>query len=327
MEADPRVVVLGEDILDPYGGAFKVTRGLSTQFPDRVMTTPISEAGLAGVVNGMALRGLRPILEIMFGDFLTLCTDQIVNGAAKFSWMYNDQVQVPIVIRTPMGGRRGYGPTHSQTLETLFMGVTGLTIIAPSNYHNPGALLEVAVLTNGGPVLFIENKSLYPEILATPGPDGRVGDMYVRVRDEPGGFPTVSLTAVPDETADLTLSAYGGMAPLAAEAAMNVFLQEEIKVEVIIPSGIKPHPVNVILESVLATGRLVIAEEGVRTAGWGAEIASQVSEAAFRELNAPVARVGARELPIPSARPLEDVVLPQVSDIEEAIFRTVGWTS
>ena len=128
--ADERVIILGEDVLDPYGGAFKVTRGLSTTYPERVLTTPISEAGIVGVAAGMALRGLRPVVEIMFGDFITLAADQLINHAAKFRWMYNDQVRVPMVIRTPMGGRRGYGPTHSQTLEKLFLGVPGLILEA-----------------------------------------------------------------------------------------------------------------------------------------------------------------------------------------------------
>ena len=132
MTADERVILMGEDILDPYGGAFKVTRGLSSAFPDRVLAAPISEAGMVGAAAGMALRGLRPGVEIMFGDFLTLAADQLINHIAKFRWMYNDQVRVPLVVRTPMGGRRGYGPTHSQTLEKLFLGIPGLTVLAPS---------------------------------------------------------------------------------------------------------------------------------------------------------------------------------------------------
>src|SRR3989338_935053 len=180
MKQDERVFVLGEDILDPYGGAFKITKGLSTGFPDRVLTTPISEAGITGFAIGMAMRGFRPILEIMFGDFITLCADQIVNGAAKFSLMYNGQVTVPLVIRTPMGGRKGYGPTHSQTLETLFLNVPGLTIIAPSHFHNPGDLLQKAVLNEENLVLFIENKLLYPLQLLQADKEGRVDDFFVK---------------------------------------------------------------------------------------------------------------------------------------------------
>ena len=140
MARDTRVYLLGEDILAPYGGAFKVTRDLSDLYPDRVLTTPISEAGIVGLASGMALRGLRPVVEIMFGDFTTLIADQLINHAAKFRWMYNDQVRVPLVVRTPMGGRRGYGPTHSQTLEKHFLGVpVDLHLVPP-----PGHLASFA---------------------------------------------------------------------------------------------------------------------------------------------------------------------------------------
>ena len=137
---DERVYLLGEDLLSPYGGAFKVARGLSDEFPGRVLTTPISEAGFTGLAVGMALGGLRPVVEIMFGDFITLAADQLINHAAKFAWMYNGNegepgrllAGAPLVLRTPMGGRRGYGPTHSQTLEKHFLGVPGLRVLAPS---------------------------------------------------------------------------------------------------------------------------------------------------------------------------------------------------
>ena len=161
MARDERVYLLGEDILSPYGGAFKVTRNLSGLYPERVLTTPISEAGIVGLASGMALRGLRPVVEIMFGDFTTLIADQLINHAAKFRWMYNDQVRVPLVVRTPMGGRRGYGPTHSQTLEKHFLGVPGLRVIAPSVYGDPGDLLAQAIEADDDPVLFVENKLLY----------------------------------------------------------------------------------------------------------------------------------------------------------------------
>ncbi|MFQ5616792.1 MAG: alpha-ketoacid dehydrogenase subunit beta, partial [Anaerolineales bacterium] len=142
--ADERVHLIGEDVLDPYGGAFKVTRGLSTAYPARVHASPISEAGAAGVATGMALRGLLPVVEIMFGDFTTLIADQIINHLAKFRYMYNEQVRVPIVIRTPMGGRRGYGATHSQTLEKMFLGLPGLRVLAPCALGSPGELLAHA---------------------------------------------------------------------------------------------------------------------------------------------------------------------------------------
>jgi pyruvate/2-oxoglutarate/acetoin dehydrogenase E1 component len=158
---DTGVYLLGEDVLDPYGGAFKVTQGLSSTYPDRVITTPVSEAGIVGIATGMALRGLRPVVEIMFGDFLTLIADQLVNHVAKFRWMYNDKVELPLVVRTPMGGRRGYGPTHSQTLEKMFLGVPGIRVMAASQFGDPGEGLASAILNDNEPLLFIENKLLY----------------------------------------------------------------------------------------------------------------------------------------------------------------------
>ncbi len=321
MAGDERVHVLGEDVSDPYGGAFKVTKGLSTKFPDRVLATPISEAAITGFATGMAMRGLRPVLEIMFGDFVTLCADQIINGASKFPWMYNAQVDVPLVIRTPMGGRRGYGPTHSQTLETLFLGTPGLTIVAPSHFHDAGALLSHAVREEKQPVLFIEHKLLYPRRLELPR-GGRLGDWFASVvTAQNPAYPTIRLTPAGDETPVVTLIAYGGMAPLAAEAAMNVFMEDEILVEVLVPSLVKPVPIADVAPSARRSGRVVIAEEAVRTAGWGAELAAQLYEQALGDMRGPVLRLGAKDVPIPSSKPLEDQVLPRVADIEAALRR------
>ena len=153
---DKSVILMGEDLLDPYGGAFKVSKGLSTSFPAQVISTPISEAGIVGSAVGMAMRGLKPIVEIMFGDFLALASDQIVNHASKYSWMYNHKVTVPLLIRMPVGGRRGYGPTHSQSLESMFMSISGIDIIAPSLCHNPGQMLETIMGRINKPTIFIE---------------------------------------------------------------------------------------------------------------------------------------------------------------------------
>lgn len=321
MEEDDRVFILGEDILDPYGGAFKVTRGLSTAFPDRVLTTPISEASITGFAAGLAIKGYRPILEIMFGDFITLCTDQIVNGASKFHWMYGEQFSVPLVIRTPMGGYRGYGPTHSQTLESLFFGAPGIQIIGPSHYHNPGELLYQTVLRAETPILFIENKLLYPERLKIPDENDKVDDFYYKIITNcDNNYPSISLKVEKDEQSDVTLITYGGMTPFAVKAAINSFLEEEILVEVIIPSLVKPFPLEDILPSVKESGRVIIVEEGIKTSGWGAELGSQISENTFNDLKKPIIRIGAKDFPIPSSKALEDIVLPQIKDIEVALF-------
>jgi pyruvate/2-oxoglutarate/acetoin dehydrogenase E1 component len=204
MREDDRVHFLGEDILDPYGGAFKISKGLSSAYPDRVITTPISEAGFTGLATGMALRGLRPIVEIMFGDFLAIAADQIVNHMAKFVTMYGRTMDVPIVVRTPMGGGRGYGATHSQSLEKLFFGTPNLTIVAPSHAHDPGKLLRNAVAL-GRPVLFIEHKMLYPENLLESG-----GALTIEnLTGDP--FPTALVKNFSRGTADVLIVAYGGM--------------------------------------------------------------------------------------------------------------------
>src|SRR5688572_6585286 len=203
MESDERVYVIGEDILDPYGGAFKVTRGLSTKFPGRVLTTPISEAAIVGVSNGLALRGLRPVAEVMFGDFVALAADQLINHAAKFRWMYNDLVRVPLVVRAPMGGRRGYGPTHSKSLEKLFLGVPGLRVVAPNCLGDAADLLEYAILQDNDPVLFVEHKLLYTRPLLEAG-TGELLDWEINSSGD--AYPTYTLRTPAAERAHLTIA-------------------------------------------------------------------------------------------------------------------------
>ena len=323
--ADERVFLLGEDMLDPYGGAFKVTRGLSTAFPERVMTTPISEAGIVGVAAGMALRGLRPVVEIMFGDFLTLAADQIINHAAKFRWMYNDQVRLPMVIRTPMGGRRGYGPTHSQTLEKFFLGVPGLQVLAPCALHHPSAggpgdLLTRALLTSQDPVLFIENKLLYLQSVQDESSLGEFEIRHSAVESEPPAF-SLALKAAPPPT--LTILAYGYMAELARQAVLQLAYEREIFTELVVLTQLAPFRMQPVLEFLRRTHRLLVVEEGTFTLGWGAEIVARSAEALGSSLLA-YGRVAAQEVPIPSSGPLEEQVLPGLGEILSAATRLNG---
>ncbi|GAB4580293.1 MAG: alpha-ketoacid dehydrogenase subunit alpha/beta [Anaerolineales bacterium] len=317
--ADPRVHLIGEDLLDPYGGAFKVTRGLSTQFPDRVHTSPISEAGIMGIATGMALRGLLPIVEIMFGDFTTLIADQLINHAAKFRGMYNDQVRVPLVVRTPMGGRRGYGATHSQTLEKHFLGAPGLRVLAPTALGDPGALLEHAILHDPDPVLFVENKLLYLAKLHTPAslPDFTFLPLPLFAASP---YPTYTLTLRDAPPASLTIAAYGYMAELAREAMLKLAYEEEIFTELVVPTQLSPFEMEPMLASVRRTGRLLAVEEGAFTLGWGAEIVARAAEALGPGLKV-ARRVAAREEPIPAARTLEEATLPGVGDLIELAKR------
>jgi pyruvate/2-oxoglutarate/acetoin dehydrogenase E1 component len=319
--ADERVYLLGEDILDPYGGAFKVAEGLSTRFPHRVLTTPISEAGIVGVAAGMALRGLLPVVEIMFGDFITLIADQLVNHIAKFRWMYNDQVRVPIVIRTPMGGRRGYGPTHSQTLEKLYLGIPGLRVLAPTNLGDPGDLLYKAILENEDPVLFIENKLLY---LNTIQNENTLSEFNISSSESPlmSGIvdeeihrtETFSLTIKGAPQPSITLVAYAHMADLAREAVSKLAYEFEIFTELIVLTQLAPIHMDTVLASVQDTGRLLLAEEGTYTLGWGAEIIARTAEYLGPGLRS-AKRVAALDLPIPTSGPLEASVLPGVEAI------------
>jgi 2-oxoisovalerate dehydrogenase E1 component len=314
------VYLFGEDILDPYGGAFKVTQGLSDGYPGRVFTTPISEASLFGVAAGMALRGQRPILEIMFGDFIALGFDQIVNGIAKFREMYDDQVTVPLVVRTPMGGRRGYGPTHSQSLEKLLLGIPNICVVAASECHDLRALLTHAV-EDDGPVFFIENKLMYGRMNRRPE-DGHIGELAVR--ESGGRYPALTFSGADFTDASATIVTYGGMVPVVLDAVTELILEHEIFCEVVALSQLLPMELDAVYESVGRTGALVTAEEGTLTGGFGAEIAARVQAAAWSDLRAPVQRVAARDGIIPSARSLEDAMLPSVHDVVEAIAALEG---
>jgi 2-oxoisovalerate dehydrogenase E1 component len=309
------VYLLGEDVLDPYGGAFKVTQGLSDRFPDRVLTTPISEGGLFGVTAGMSLRGLRPILEIMFGDFIALGFDQIVNGIAKFREMYDDQVTVPLVVRTPMGGRRGYGPTHSQSLEKLLLGVPNICVVAASECHDLRGLV-VGAVEDDRPVFLIENKLMYGRPNRRPE-DGHIGEL--ECRETGARYPALSFSGNGFAEANATLVTYGGMVPIVLDAATELILEHEIFCEIVALSQLLPMELEPVLESVARTGALVTVEEGTLTGGFGAEIAARVQEAAWNDLRRPVLRVAARDAIIPAARPLEEAMLPGIADVVEAV--------
>ena len=316
------VYLLGEDILDPYGGAFKVTRGLSTNFPNRVLTTPISEAGLVGVAAGMAMRGLRLVVEIMFGDFITLIADQLINHIAKFRWMYNNQLCLPLVIRTPMGGRRGYGPTHSQTLEKILMGVPGLQVVAPAALSlmdgsgSPGGLLYQAILHNDDPLIFIENKLQYLLPIYTQS-ELTDFELSIHLGNTGQKFPTYSLSIQAAPPATLTIAAYGYMSELAKQAAIRLAYEHEIFVDLVIPTQLTPFTVEPIIQSTRQTGFLLVVEEGTLTLGWGAEVITRVAVANDSQ---PIRfrRLAAKDLPVPSSGPLEAQVLPGVDQIIEA---------
>lgn len=301
MERDPEVFLFGEDI-GVYGGCFGVTRGLLEQYgPDRVRETPISEPSVVGLAVGAAILGARPVVEVMFMDFITLAMDQIVNHAAKFRYMYGDQVRVPLVIRCPSGAGRAYGATHSQTLEAWFMHVPGLRVVAPATATDAKGLLKTAI-RDDNPVLFIENKVLYQSRELVP--EGEFTIPFGQARTVCQGN-------------DVTIVAYSRMAR-EAEKAAGILAAEGIGAEVIDLRTLAPLDIETVIESVAKTGRVVLVEEGTRTGGVCAEIGMQIFEQAWDSLDAPIRRITTPDIPVPFSPALEAAVIPAAGDIAAA---------
>ena len=302
MIRDKTVCILGEDV-GAGGGAFSATRGLLEEFgPDRVKDAPISESSIIGVALGMASTGLRPIVEIMFMDFLSLCMDPIVNGVAKWKFMFGGQYTAPLVIRTPAGAANNAGPNHSQSLEAWFCHVPGIKVVMPSTIYDLKGLLKSSI-RDDDPVIFIEHKHLYAAKGEIPEEEFLVPLCQAEIKREGSDVTVVA-------TAQMVLEAMKAADELAADG---------ISVEIIDPRTISPLDMKTILDSVKKTSRLVVAHEAIRTCGLGAEIAARVAEEAFDYLDAPVKRVGAAFSPLPFAIPLEKACLPWADDIVRAV--------
>ena len=301
MRVDPRVLVLGEDVAE--GGPWGATAGLADEFgTERVRNTPISEAAICGIAIGAAQSGLRPVVEIMFIDFLTLALDQLVNQAAKAHFMSGGQLQVPLVLRTQGGaGQRG-GAQHSQSLEAWLTHVPGLKVAMPSTAADVAGLL-VAAIADPNPVVFVENKTLY---FRKEG---------IRDTREPVLLGHARVVRPGRDVTVVALSRLVGD----SVAAADELAEEGIEVEVIDPRSLVPLDLDTIVESVKKTGRIVTVEEGWRQSGVGAEIAAQVVEHAFDWLDAPVLRVTGKDVPMPYAANLEKLTLPSVAEVVEAV--------
>lgn len=310
MLQNEKVLFLGEDVLSPYGGAFKVAKNLSADYPGRVFTTPISEAGIVGIATGLALEGYIPLVEIMFGDFLTLCFDQILNHACKFPFMYSENVSVPLVIRTPMGAYRGYGPTHSQSLEKHFQGIPNLQVMALNIRHCPKEFYKTLCCSIDNPVLVIENKVLYTRHLRTE----EISGFEVAFSDD--SYPILKISPK-NKMANVTIFCYGGMLELVEDALMRAFHEHEVIAEVICPTVISPLNSKPVIDSVKRTGRLLTVEEGITTGGIGAEVLTRVCESDVQVRG--VRRIGIGDF-IPTAKELEAQLLPSI----EKIIATAG---
>jgi pyruvate dehydrogenase E1 component beta subunit len=304
MRADERVLVLGEDVAE--GGPWSATAGLADEFgAERVRNTPISEAAITGIAIGAAQSGLRPVVEIMFIDFLTLALDQLVNQAAKAHFMSGGQLEVPLVVRTQGGaGQRG-AAQHSQSLEAWLTHVPGLKVVMPSTAADIRGLLAAAI-ADPNPVVVVENKTLYFRREAVS--DGAVAIGNARVVRPGRDATVVALSRLVHESL----------------SAADELSGEGIELEVIDPRTLVPLDLQTIVDSVAKTHRLVIAHEAVEHGGFGAELAAQIQSAAFDELDARIERVGAPFAPIPFTPPLEDAYLPSRGDVIAAVRRVLG---
>jgi acetoin:2,6-dichlorophenolindophenol oxidoreductase subunit beta len=302
MKRDPTVYFIGEDVA-AAGGVFKATVGLLEQFgPERVRDTPISEQAIIGAAMGGAMTGLRPVVEIMFSDFLATCWDMIANQVAKTRYMTDGQVSLPLVIRTANGGGSRFGAQHSQSLENWAMAVPGLKVVAPSTPADAKGLLAAAI-RDPDPVVFFEQKSLYG--IKDEVPDGEHVEK-------------LGTAAVRRVGKDCTIVALAAMVPRALAAAVGLE-REGIQATVIDIRSLVPLDTRTILAEVRKTGHLFTVEENPRLCGWGAEIASIVAEECFDDLDGPIVRITTPHVPLPAAQPMEDEAMPTVARIVKTV--------
>jgi pyruvate dehydrogenase E1 component beta subunit len=315
LAARPELLLLGADIADPYGGAFKVTRGLSTRFPDRVLSTPVSEAGMVGLAAGLAFAGQGAVVEIMFGDFATLAFDQLANFASKSVSMYGRRVPMPMLVRCPSGAGRGYGPTHSQSLQKHFIGLPGLSLYEVSPFHDSRPLLP-SILDRAEPAMLFEDKLLYPERMYT---SGTVDDVFSF--DFIGDVARVF--AVDPDTFDCLLIVPGGLAHHAVQAARSLLLEDELSCQILVPSRLYPFDVVPLLPILRRTGTIGIAEPGTAGGTWGSEVAHHIHRHLWTDLDRPVVLMHAPDSVIPTARHLEDRFVVRAAAIRRAIASAV----
>lgn len=313
LDQDPRAIVMGEDIEDPYGGAFGVTRGLSTRYPGRVRNCPISEAAIAGMAAGCALTGRPVVVEIMFCDFSALTFDAIANTWSKIPSMFGRHVELPALLRMPTGAGRGYGPTHSQSLQKHFIGLPNLAIYELSQFHDPAALL-CHIMAERSPAMLFEDKLLYRAPLVAPGPALAAHDVQV-IGDAPG---TAWCHVPGTERSDFCFITPGSTAPKVVEAATEALRRSDIVADVAVPARLYPLDVAALASIAGRAQRTVVVEEGLPGSSWGSEVAYRLTEALW-PLRHPVRLVNSRLSIIPSARHLERQIVVQSDDVLAAM--------
>lgn len=307
--ADPKCFLLGEDIADPYGGAYTLTKGMSAKFPGKIVNTPMSEQGFTGLGVGMALAGYKSLIEIMFGDFSTLIMDQILNHASKFVEGFDKELH--LVVRDPMGGYRGYGSTHSQSLEKLYVGLPNIGVVSPSVLHDPGDLL-VKAMGLGLPVIFAENKLDYTRKMFKAEKISSSFD----INYHGGDFPIAEVT-FPDEETEVTIVSYGGLISPLLQMMYDLYMEEEVAVRILDVSLLSPMDFDLLYELLKGSRKILTIEEGHIPFGIGDTVISQMVQ---RGVKATFKTIGATQHIIGASKEAEALALPQVKDIKNFIL-------
>lgn len=318
LEEDKTSILLGEDLQDPYGGAFKVTKGISSSLPDKVLQAPISESGFIGISTGLAYMGFKPIVEIMFCDFITLLTDTLINTSSKLPWLTQGRIKGNITIRTPSGGGRGYGPIHSQNLEKIFFGWPNIKVVSSNIVSSPGLLFSQTFESDEVVKLFLENKIDYPKKIIDSDYLEKSG---FRAYTKGDTFPTTIITNGDSGEEDVIICTYGAMVPNALEASYELLIEEELTTKIVIPTQISPIDSNTLNCLDSSNSKLVIVEEGYSTAGWSSHLLeSLVSNTKYKYNLQDIKIVGPNFNHIPANVDDEKLHYPKSNDIIKSVM-------
>lgn len=313
---DEAVVVIGEDVREPYGGAFKINKGLSDDFPDRVIGTPISEEGFVNMASGMAIMGHKPIVDMMFSDFTTLAFDPLLNFASKSVTMYGDKLDLSMIVRCANGGYRGYGPTHSQSMQKYFMGIPNLSVYELSPFHDNYYVFN-RMLSEKNPCIFFEEKIIYSQYRYENGVIDELFNYSFKGDHENWAVASIEENSVPD----VLILCPGGLASMCMKVAEKLIMADEIEVKVAVPSKLYPCGIEAIIEDAVAAGKILIVEEGTSGHTWGEGIAVKLYPYLNKQKDGAIELLSSSDSIIPASMYYESQVLVGEQDIYESVLK------
>ncbi|WP_405110972.1 transketolase C-terminal domain-containing protein [Paenibacillus sp. FSL K6-1217] len=312
---DEAIIVIGEDVREPYGGAFKINKGFSDDFPDRVIGTPISEEGFVNMASGMAIMGLKPIVDMMFSDFTTLSFDPLLNFASKSVTMYGEKLELSLIVRCANGGYRGYGATHSQSMQKYFMGIPNLSVYELSPFHDNYNVFN-RMLNEKNPCIFFEEKIIYSQ---SKYENGMINDIFnYSYKGEEDNWAISSIEE--NSVADVLIICPGGLASMCMGVAEKLIMEDEIEVKVAVPSKLYPCEIKDIVEDAVAAGRVLIVEEGTSGHTWGEGIAVKLYPHINKRKDGVIELVSSADSIIPASMHYESQVLVGEQDIYESVL-------